>query len=212
MPEISKDIILLIQYLAPGFLSAWIFYGLTSHVRPSSFERVAQAVIYSLFIKIASDVFQYIVLLIGKKWSFGPWLEPADIAISIINATTLGFLLALVSNSDWFHSRLRKLRLSSRSAHPSEWCAVLKANPAYMVFHLKDERRLVGYPLVWPSDHEKGHFFITNCRWLLDDDGNSESSENQDSNHIEVDYAEGILMHSSDVKMIEILKEGDNDE
>lgn len=212
MPEISKDIILLIQYLAPGFLSAWIFYGLTSHVRPSSFERVAQAVIYSLFIKISSDVLQYVALFIGKKWSIGPWLEPANLAMSVIIATVLGFLLALTSNSDWFHSRLRKLGLSSRSAHPSEWFAVLKANPAYMVFHFKDERRLVGYPLVWPGDHEKGHFFIINYQWLLDEDGGNESSDNHDLKCVEINYAEGILIQSSDVKMIEILKQGDSNE
>lgn len=207
MPEMSKDIILLIQYLAPGFLAAWIFYGLTSHVRPSSFERVAQAVIYSLIINITADALQYVALLVGRTWSLGPWLNSADLAISVIIAIILGFLLALTSNSDWFHSRLRKLRLSSRSAHPSEWFAVLKSNPAYMVFHLNDERRLVGYPLVWPSDHKNGHFYITNCRWLVDVDESKGSSEDSNSDYIEVGYAEGIVMSSSDVKMIEILKQ-----
>lgn len=206
MPDVSKELITLIQYLAPGFLAAWIFYGLTSHVRPSSFERVAQAVIYSLFISLLAVAAKSSLFCIGKRFSIGEWPESGDSLTAVFIAILLGFILATTSNSDFFHSWLRKLRLSSRSAHPSEWFAILKANPAYMVFHLKDERRLVGYPLVWPSDHEKGHFFITNCRWLLDESNEVNSPDTGDADYREVDYAEGILMNSSDVKMIEILK------
>ena len=210
MPEISKDIILLIQYLAPGFISAWIYYGITSHVRPSSFERVVQATIFAIFIQIITEVIYYFALQVGRFWSIGSWKESSSLIISVTASILLGFLLALISNNDKLHSRFRKLGLSNRSSHPSEWHAVLKDNPAYMVFHLQDERRLVGYPLVWPSNHETGHFFISNCYWLVEDD--LEDSESQEQNHIPIDYALGILINSSDIKMIEIMKEGESNE
>jgi len=38
--EITKDFIILVTYLLPGFLAAWVFYGLTSPPKPSQFERV----------------------------------------------------------------------------------------------------------------------------------------------------------------------------
>ena len=40
MPEISKDLVSLLQYLLPGFLVAWVIYGLTSHEKPVQSERI----------------------------------------------------------------------------------------------------------------------------------------------------------------------------
>jgi len=48
---VSQQVIALLQYLLPGFLAAWIFYGLTSYAKPSNFERVIQALIFTLFIQ-----------------------------------------------------------------------------------------------------------------------------------------------------------------
>ena len=51
MPEISKEVVSLLIFLMPGFLSAWVIYGLTSHTKPVQFERVVQALIYTVSIK-----------------------------------------------------------------------------------------------------------------------------------------------------------------
>lgn len=52
MPEeMSKEVVLVLVYLLPGFLAAWVFYGLTSHPKPSQFERVVQAVIFTFVIQ-----------------------------------------------------------------------------------------------------------------------------------------------------------------
>jgi hypothetical protein len=36
MDDLVKEIIPLLQYLIPGFLSAWVFYSLTAFKRPGS--------------------------------------------------------------------------------------------------------------------------------------------------------------------------------
>ena len=205
MPDISKDIILLIQYLAPGFLSAWIFYGLTSYARPNSFERVVQAVIYSLIINIIAPYIRQLIFFIGKYWSLGDWNQSGDLVLSTVIALMLGFILAISSNYDWFHKLLRTFHLSNRSAYPSEWHAVFKTKTTYMIFHLNDERRLLGYPLVWPNDYTNGHFYITNYSWLLDD-ASDDVANVDDQNSL----SDGILIPSKDIKMIDILKTEDN--
>ncbi len=43
----SKELVGIISYLLPGFLAAWIFYGLTAHPKPQPFERVVQALIFT---------------------------------------------------------------------------------------------------------------------------------------------------------------------
>mgnify|MGYP000737068882 FL=1 len=63
MENIATDVISLLRYLLPGFLSAWIFYGFTSFKKPSQFERVVQALIFTLLI-------QPLVILVEKTSFF----------------------------------------------------------------------------------------------------------------------------------------------
>ena len=43
MDDLVKEIIPLLQYLIPGFLSAWVFYSLTAFKRPDTFGQIVQA-------------------------------------------------------------------------------------------------------------------------------------------------------------------------
>ncbi|GEM_PF-6301294 len=46
MDDLVKEIIPLLQYLIPGFLSAWVFYSLTAFKRPNTFGQIVQADVY----------------------------------------------------------------------------------------------------------------------------------------------------------------------
>ena len=52
MSELTTDVVSLLQYLLPGFLVAWVLYGLTPHQKPSQFERVVQALIFTLAVRV----------------------------------------------------------------------------------------------------------------------------------------------------------------
>ena len=43
MDDLVKEVIPLLQYLIPGFVSAWFFYTLTSFKRPDTFGQIVQA-------------------------------------------------------------------------------------------------------------------------------------------------------------------------
>lgn len=51
MDDLVKDIIPLLQYLIPGFLSTWIFYSLTAFKRPDTFGQIVQALIFTFVIQ-----------------------------------------------------------------------------------------------------------------------------------------------------------------
>ncbi|SUP44184.1 Uncharacterised protein [Vibrio furnissii] len=59
MENLTNDIITLLQYLLPGFVAAWMFYSLTSYPKPSQFERVVQALIFTIFIQAIVVVIEY---------------------------------------------------------------------------------------------------------------------------------------------------------
>jgi hypothetical protein len=195
MPEISKDVIAILQYLLPGFLVAWVYYGLTSHPKPSQFERVVQALIFSLVVRVFVFLERSALEHISQWRTFLLWDSDVDLVASLATAVVLGLSFAYAVNTDGFHKFIRNRGLSKRSAHPSEWCGTITNYPSYVVLHLKDERRLFGWPEVWPSDPEKGHFFIVMASWIIDD-----------GKTVELDTVEGLLIDVRDVKWVEFLK------
>jgi len=51
MDDLVKEIIPLLQYLIPGFLSAWVFYSLTAFKRPDTFGQIVQALVFTFVIQ-----------------------------------------------------------------------------------------------------------------------------------------------------------------
>lgn len=199
MPELSKEIAALLVFLMPGFLVAWIYYSLTSHAKPAQFERTIQALIFTLFVKAVVFLEQISLEYAGTWFSLRIWDGNADLIASLLSAVMIGFFAAFVTNTDGFHKYLRDKGISKRSAHPTEWCGALSDYIRFVVIHFNDDRRLYGWPEVWPTDHEKGHFFIIEPSWI-----------NEDGNH-EILGTEGILVSVSDVKWIEFVKEPENE-
>lgn len=75
MDGFAKDFVSVLQYLLPGFVSAWVFYGLTSYPKPSQFERVVQAMIFTLFTQVTINIVESILNYIGKYWSVANWSD-----------------------------------------------------------------------------------------------------------------------------------------
>ena len=67
----------------------------------------------------------------------------------------------------------------------------------YVVLHLKDERRLYGWPIEWPSDPNKGHFVLELAIWLPDDESGVE---------IPLKGVKSIMIDVKDVKWVEFIE------
>ncbi|MNF22721.1 hypothetical protein D3C84_32830 [compost metagenome] len=67
MDDLVKEVIPLLQYLIPGFLSAWIFYSLTAFKRPDTFGQIVQALIFTFVIQGAVLGIGAICLWVGSK-------------------------------------------------------------------------------------------------------------------------------------------------
>lgn len=201
MPEISNETITLLQYLLPGFLAAWVFYGLTSHLKPNNFERVVQALIFTLIVQCLNVVIKSTLIYIGTYYSIADWSTSSDLISTTILAIFIGAMLSYLTNQDTLHEKLRKLKFTARSAHPSEWHGTLSNHEWYVVLHFKDSKRLLGYPKIWPSEPEKGHFFILQPAWLKDD-----------GDEIILNDSAGLLINVTDVRWVELVKEEKNNE
>lgn len=193
MPEISKEVISLLYFLMPGFLTAWVIFGLTSHKKQEQFERLIQALIYTILITALVYVVQKICLYFSKFYSFGEWTEQTNLIASYLTAIFLGLFISIITNNDQFFIFLRRHGFTKRSSYPNEWSDVLNKYPSYVVLHLDDGLRLYGWPDFWPSDPQNGQFFISSPSWLLE------------NGLVELHGVEGILIDVKKVVWVEIL-------
>lgn len=193
--NIPKDAFEIISYLFPGFLCAWVFYGLTSHPKPAQFERVIQAIIYTFIIQTILIPTEWILIFIGEHYgALRAWDHKAQILSSTIIAIAIGFIFAFSVNTDYLYKILRKIKLTTRTSHPSDWFYVFSNKVTYVILHLKDGRRLYGWPKEWPTEVDKGHFYIMAPSWIT-----------SKGKQIELPELDGILISSSDVKWVEFL-------
>lgn len=209
MPNVSTDLVALLNLLLPGFATAWVFYGLTPFARPSPFERVVQALVFNLMIQPTVLLTRLLFEFVGGSWSHWPWTIRSDTSASILYAFALGLLLAGISNSDKLHKFLRERTFLLRKrcsnedytwiwtwedSHPSVWHSALSRRAQYVVLHLSGGRRLYGWPDEWPSEPGTDYFVISEAEWLLDGKG------------IKVKRVEAILVPGKDVELIEFLE------
>ena len=203
METLAKDFVTLLQYLLPGFVAAWVFYSFTSFPKPSQFERVVQALIFTIFVQALVYIIKRIFFFVGKKWPVFIWNTHSDIIWSIILAILLGILFSYFANNDKIHKKLRDWGITRETSYPSEWFGAFLKNVTYVILHLEDERRLYGWPIEWPSEPDKGHFVLEQPSWLDED------------REIPITGVSSIMVNTKDVKWVEFMEkiwEGKNGE
>lgn len=196
MDVVTKEIFNLLQYLLPGLLASWVFFGITPFAKPSPFERIVQALIFTLIIQFTMQFVELSSTSCPQKISFSS-LCKTELIWSTIFALVYGLAFAVLVNKDWLHSLLRKLLVTKQTSYPSEWYGVLNSKVTYIVLHLRDERRLYGWPLTWPESPSSGHFYIVEASWL---------SNNGDELYLPAGNVEGVLIDIAEVRWVEIMK------
>lgn len=201
--DLPTNLVGVIVYLLPGFVAAWLFYGLTSHPKPSQFERIIQALIFTFIVRVLVEPIKVTLILTGKILNISvPWGAAAEQITSLVLAVVLGVLLAYATNTDALHKWLRKFRFTTRTSHPSEWFYIFSEKVMFVVLQMKDGRRLFGWPKEWPIEPGKGQFYIMMPAWI-----------DEDGKQIDLPELDGILVQASDVQWVEFVKDrGSNNE
>ncbi len=180
--------------LLPGFLTAAIFFGLTAHSRKSPFERGIQALIFTAIIEATAAVLRYGVATWNPQVAQALASGSRALAVSLVLAAILGLVLVVDANHDWSHRLLRRLRVTSKSSHPSEWHRAFSRRRQWVVLHLDGGRRLFGWPAEWPDRPDQGHFLVDKPEWLLDD-----------GTRLLLPQDEAILVRAIDVELVEFV-------
>lgn len=181
-------------FLLPGFITAWIFHGLTPFPKPSQFERIVQALILTMFVQAAVVVIRIGAMFLGTIGTLGSWSDDVTLVWSVAVAVVFGLLLARWANHDTIHSMLRAWNFTSLTSFPSEWFSEFSRNETYVVLHLEGGRRLYGWPEQWPDEPNAGQFSIAEAEWLSDE------NERQPLSGVQ-----NILIPVSEVEFVEFM-------
>ena len=158
MDLVSGESIRILEFLLPGFVAAAVLYSLTSHPKPSTFERAVQALIFTIVVQVIVTMIFWVVDAITES---GPWREAGEVLVSVLVAIALGLIAVHASNNDILHRPLRRFGVTRENSYPSEWySAFSRHSDCYVVLHLKGERRLYGWPTEWLGRPDEGHFLI----------------------------------------------------
>ena len=131
MSWVSSEAVAILSFLLPGFVAVAIFHLFTSHPKPSEFERVVQALIFTILVRAAAELSIWTGRFLGKDPLLGSEFE---IAVSVGIAIVLGFIAVYLSNSDMLHRFIRYIRLTQETSYPSEWySAFLHNSDCYML-------------------------------------------------------------------------------
>jgi len=214
MEGISTELVKLLYNLLPGFVAAAVFYGLTAHARASPFERVVEALIFTVIVQAVMVVLREVLFLIGTRYPLGNWTVDSALVCSVLLAVVVGLLAARFANNNCIHEWLRewpwydkqrakrwlswlpKWEWTCRTSFPSEWYSAFSREKRYIVLHLKGNRRLHGWPEEWPDQCDRGQFVIQEPKWLLD---NGDTAP--------LYGVERMLIAVSDVEMVEFIKD-----
>lgn len=91
MDWVSGELVYLLVFLLPGFLTAAIFHSLTSHRKPEPFERVVSALIFTILIQFTTLIVRYSISMIIEL----PELL-FDVPVNIFFAVPISIILGLV--------------------------------------------------------------------------------------------------------------------
>lgn len=194
MDDIAESTFNFLNQLLPGFLAAWVFYGFTTYPQPSQFERVIQALIFTLFISPIVFLIKSVLMAAGAVWPIGAWNEQVALMWSTVVALLVGVLVSHATNNDYLFRFARNLGVTRKTSFASVWFGAFSRGNSYVVLHLEGGRRLYGWPTEWPDDPTSGHFLIQRASWLLDD-----------GSQLELTSLEAILVDVKEVVRVEFV-------
>jgi hypothetical protein len=134
---------------------------------------------------------------LGQYWTVGAWSEQSALLCSTLTALLLGILFSYLANNDRVHRLARYFGITRETSYASQWFRTFFHRITYVVLHLKDERRLYGWPIEWPSDPSRGHFVLEDVSWLLADGAVKETK---------LPGVDAMLVNVKDVKWVEFMK------
>jgi hypothetical protein len=165
-----KDLIPVLVFLLPGFVSAGIVALLVIRKPAEPFSRVIEAFIFTMInLALFTSLKSLLTRIPGLKVSGHDFFTSGNLTIMTLCAVLVGVAWSFEANNQFIFRLLRKLKITSRTTKPSVWIDVLSDTRSYVVVHLKDGRRIYGWLLRYSDDASERAIFLEEATWLTEE-------------------------------------------
>lgn len=175
--NLSVEALLILLFLAPGFLASLIFNAVTSRKEKDAFSKVTESLIFSLIIYGSVAVvsgnlpvrIQVNQNVEAKAQFYSVAFDRRLLIYVIIASVILPLVLGWLRNRDYLMRPLRSARITDRTARETTWLDVFTEQQRYVIVTLTDGRRIFGWPMYYSTDPAEGTLYLYKPAWIDND-------------------------------------------
>lgn len=197
--SVTAETLSILFLLMPGFLASRVLDIAITRKADSAAGRLIEALIFSFLIyAVAQFFFDWTPLVTADvangqtnyKFTGNHGLVAFVIAASVVVPAITGAFI----HHDWHTSFFRALRITDKTSRSSVWQDVYTSQKRHVVVHLRDGRRVYGWPMYVSHDPKDSYIYLFQPAWLT-----------TDGTYIETG-THGILICNDTIRMIEFMK------
>jgi hypothetical protein len=164
-----KDLLPILVFLLPGFVSTGIVGMLVIRKPKETFDKIVEAFILTTVNLVLFVVLQSVLRRIPHlKFDTHDFFTPSNLLLMTFCSVAIGVGWAAEATNDWLFTRLRKWGITKKTTHVSTWNETFHGEKKYVVVHLTDSRRMYGFPTYYSDDPAERAIYLTDASWLLE--------------------------------------------
>lgn len=174
--NITAETLGLFLILIPGFVSSLILDALVVRKPRSNLSQIIEALVFSFFIyvivsvSVSSALISIQIYKSGDITTYEPIINTSAIVVTAILSLVTPLIISISITNDLHMKFLRWLSVTIKTARHNTWLDVFIDNKERYVFvHLRDERRLFGWPLYYSNTPEEGLLYLYDAAWVSDE-------------------------------------------
>jgi len=172
MPEFNFSLLSVLVILLPGFLAARLEQRLTVGPKQNEFDKVVEALLYSLFIYLTSTAISRslpVSLKVEKTGDLTRYSVETNLwrlALLPLIAVIYAALMSWASNNDILGRFFRKIRVTRRTWRSSIWSDVFHGYGGVIQVELADGRCVMGWLKYYSDWPENASIFLERAAWV----------------------------------------------
>ncbi|MEJ1416996.1 MAG: DUF6338 family protein [Candidatus Sedimenticola sp. (ex Thyasira tokunagai)] len=196
--SITYETINILFLLVPGFISIRVLDTVITRKDADNPSKIVEAFVFSFLIYACVNfIYSWEPLVKAQqKDNIFEYVFTNDVTLlglTILLAIVIPLVFGAFIHNDLHTAILRRFNVTDKTSRSSVWQDVYINEKRHVVAHLKDGRRVYGWPMYYSHNSEEPHLYLFQPAWVTDD-----------GEYIEC-QTHGILLKNNDVEIIEFM-------
>jgi len=190
-PDKFSALIPILLFLLPGLVTAGLVNALVVRKPKDAFDKVIEALIFTMLNLALFVIVRWLLERLPKiHFDRDNFYTVENISLIAACSITVALVTAAELNNEWLLEKLRNCGITRKTAKPSTWIETFAQSQRFVVVHLKDGRRVYGWPTFYSDTPKERAIYLESASWL----GDNNESLNDPLISILLDKESGIKL------------------